>query len=289
MTNKQIRLLRALGIDFSIVDNIGKKNYEKLLEENKYEYIYPDQDQSPYKILKTMHDTIEKKANIYKGHNISMEYTDKLINDYIPSHNADMQDNKSTVGVTITNKKLLTDTPKTKYFEPLLLHPYAGVRNAIGHELGHAKEQIELNKKKLAIYKKYPGEADKDKREKLINKLNKKHTKISEEKADKNILPYLRQMGIDKKNRRAHLFLYRQALIEKLKENNKQKLSQNEIQKNTPEDHKKDVDKNSKNKKQQSKNLGRYLGRFGNLKYIKDYILAFSNGDNFVKKYKKII
>lgn len=31
MTRKQIRLLQAIGVDFSIVDNIGRKNYKKLL------------------------------------------------------------------------------------------------------------------------------------------------------------------------------------------------------------------------------------------------------------------
>lgn len=281
MTKKQIRLLKALGVDFSIVDNIGRKNYEKLLKENEYEYKYPDKDQSPYKILKTMHDTIEKKANIYKGHNISMEYTDKLINDYIPGNNAKDRDNKSTVGVTISDKRKLKDTPQTKYFEPLLLHPYAGVRNAIGHEMGHAKKQIELNKKKLAIYNKYPGDANKDKRDKLIDQLEEKYFKTSEEEADKNILPYLRQMGIDKKNRRAHLFLYRKSLFDKMKEDNNQQLSQNDIQKNTPEENKKEEDKNSKSKKERPENLNRYVGKFGGLKYIKDYILAFSNEDDF--------
>ncbi len=288
MTRKQIRLLQAIGVDFSIVDNIGRKNYKKLLKENEYEYGYPDKDQSPYKILKIMHDTIEKKANIYKGHNISMEYTDKLINDYIPDNNADNHDNKSIVGVTITNKKLLNDTPKTKYFEPLLLHSYAGVRNAIGHELGHAKKQIELNKKKLAIHEKYPGDSNKEYRDKLINRLDKKYKKSAEEEADKNIIPYLRQMGIDKKNRRAHLFLYRHTLLDKLKkENNKQQLSQNDIQKNTLE--KEEENKNSKKKKQKSENLNRYLGKFGDLKYIKDYILAFSNDDDFIENYKKLL
>lgn len=281
MTKKQIRLLKALGVDFSIVDNIGRKNYEKLLKENEYEYKYPNKDQSPYKILKTMHDTIEKKANIYKGHNISMEYTDKLINDYIPGNNAKDRDNKSTVGVTISDKRKLKDTPQTKYFEPLLLHPYAGVRNAIGHEMGHAKKQIELNKKKLAIYNKYPGDANKDKRDKLIDQLEEKYFKTSEEEADKNILPYLRQMGIDKKNRRAHLFLYRKSLFDKMKEDNNQQLSQNDIQKNTPEENKKEEDKNSKSKKERPENLNRYVGKFGGLKYIKDYILAFSNEDDF--------
>lgn len=218
------------------VNNIGKKNYKKLLEENLEEYGFPvPNPHDEREIDSILKITMQRKANIYKDKEIPLKYIDNYVRQEYPDSKAS---NKFTLGITDSH----FNPPQTKYFKPILNYPVAHMRNAIGHEIGHAKSRIELNDKIDKINQKYQNKPNK--KQKLIDKLNDKHNKSTEAKADKNISAYLKQMGLSKKDRRAHYYL----------------------QKNIG-----DIYNITNN---------RYGGKFGNLKYIKDYVFGFSHPCN---------
>lgn len=143
--------------------------------------------------------------------------------------------------IALTKKsKSNNDLPYTEYYRGALNKPLARTRTTIGHELGHAKYHIymkELNSKL--------EEAEKKNKNSLIarilkmrkDKLEDNYSKNKEAIADKNISKYLKQMGLSKRDRQAHYYL---------------------------------------RKSEPPKNEGRYKGKLGDLKYLKDYIFGFS-------------
>ena len=150
--------------------------------------------------------------------------------------------NKSGEDIIALTKKSKSnnDLPYTEYYRGALNKPLARTRTTVGHELGHAKYHIymkELNNKL--------EEAEKKNKNSLVarilkmrkDKLEDNYSKNKEAIADKNISKYLKQMGLSKKDRQAHYYL---------------------------------------RKSEPPKNEGRYKGKLGSLKYLKDYIFGFS-------------
>lgn len=215
------------------INILGRQDYLKAVNNkpNEYGYIY-DNEQLVKKLIQ---ETQDKKANIYKNKEIPMEYINKFVSE-IKKGIAKNKD-KITPGITITDKSDLFKTPNTKYLLPMRKLSIANMRNAIGHELGHAKSQIDLNNKKIKLQQRYNDETYRAK----ASKIDSKHATKTEAIADKNLSQYLKKLGLDKSERRAHYYLYRHTG----KENN---ITNN-----------------------------RYGGKFGNLKYLKDYIFGFSN------------
>ena len=243
------------------VNNVGKKNYEKLLKENPEEYDIGYN--SPKKIKQLIKQAEENKANVYKGYTIPMKYKNKTWNEYLKNHTSQRYndyDNKNTnavaihIGRTSINKKDVgepkqLDNPITRYFNPMLNNPVAINKFVLGHELGHAKDiydkQSLLPKIRKAqknnnihktnkLIKKYDELRN---RYNKINIVNGKKMYLLEELADKNVPKFLKQIKVPKKDRQAIYYM----------------------------------------KKNLYPHQGmRYRTKYGNLKYLKDYIFGFS-------------
>lgn len=143
--------------------------------------------------------------------------------------------------IALTKKsKINNDLPYTEYYRGALNKPLARTRTTVGHELGHAKYHIDMKELNNKL-----EEAEKKNKNSLVArilkmrkyKLEDNYSKNKEAIADKNISKYLKQMGLSKKDRQAHYYL---------------------------------------RKSEPPKNEGRYKGKLGNLKYLKDYIFGFS-------------
>lgn len=150
--------------------------------------------------------------------------------------------NKSGEDIIALTKKSKSnnDLPYTEYYRGALNKPLARTRTTVGHELGHAKYHIDMKELNSKL-----EEAEKKNKNSLIarilkmrkDKLEDNYSKNKEAIADKNISKYLKQMGLSKRDRQAHYYL---------------------------------------RKSEPPKNEGRYKGKLGNLKYLKDYIFGFS-------------
>ena len=150
--------------------------------------------------------------------------------------------NKSGEDIIALTKKSKSnnDLPYTEYYRGALNKPLARTRTTVGHELGHAKYHIDMKELNSKL-----EEAEKKNKNSLIarilkmrkDKLEDNYSKNKEYIADKNISKYLKQMGLSKKDRQAHYYL---------------------------------------RKSEPPKNEGRYKGKLGSLKYLKDYIFGFS-------------
>lgn len=151
--------------------------------------------------------------------------------------------NKSGEDIIALTKKSKSnnDLPYTEYYRGALNKPLARTRTTVGHELGHAKYHIDMKELNSKL-----EEAEKKNKNFLIarilkmrkDKLEDNYSKNKEAIADKNISKYLKQMGLSKRDRQAHYYL---------------------------------------RKSEPPKNEGRYKGKLGNLKYLKDYIFGFSH------------
>lgn len=150
--------------------------------------------------------------------------------------------NKSGEDIIALTKKSKSnnDLPYTEYYRGALNKPLARTRTTVGHELGHAKYHIDMKELNSRL-----EEAEKKNKNSLIarilkmrkDKLEDNYSKNKEAIADKNISKYLKQMRLSKKDRQAHYYL---------------------------------------RKSEPPKNEGRYKGKLGSLKYLKDYIFGFS-------------
>ena len=150
--------------------------------------------------------------------------------------------NKSGEDIIALTKKSKSnnDLPYTEYYRGALNKPLARTRTTVGHELGHAKYHIDMKELNSKL-----EEAEKKNKNSLIarilkmrkDKLEDNYSKNKEAIADKNISKYLKQMGLSKRDRQAHYYL---------------------------------------RKSEPPKNEGRYKGKLGSLKYLKDYIFGFS-------------
>ena len=150
--------------------------------------------------------------------------------------------NKSGEDIIALTKKSKSnnDLPYTEYYRGALNKPLARTRTTVGHELGHAKYHIDMKELNNKL-----EEAEKKNKNSLVarilkmrkDKLEDNYSKNKEAIADKNISKYLKQMGLSKKDRQAHYYL---------------------------------------RKSEPPKNEGRYKGKLGSLKYLKDYIFGFS-------------
>lgn len=150
--------------------------------------------------------------------------------------------NKSGEDIIALTKKSKSnnDLPYTEYYRVALNKPLARTRTTVGHELGHAKYHIDMKELNSKL-----EEAEKKNKNSLIarilkmrkDKLEDNYSKNKEAIADKNISKYLKQMGLSKRDRQAHYYL---------------------------------------RKSEPPKNEGRYKGKLGSLKYLKDYIFGFS-------------
>lgn len=189
-------------------------------------------------INKLINDTQSKKANIYKGYKIPMSYTGKTVEADFPNLKSN---NPSHVYATTYGNFIY---PKTFYHKNTGHAPLSRQRIVIGHELGHAKNRLKLNlKQELEKINKLKNKGKIKKADiytkKAIQRIDKKYKNINQEaEADKNISTYLKQMNIPKNERRAHYYLIKNYWPNK---------------------------------------NGRYQSKFGNLKYLKDYIFGFSN------------
>lgn len=150
--------------------------------------------------------------------------------------------NKSGEDIIALTKKSKSnnDLPYTEYYRGALNKPLARTRTTVGHELGHAKYHIDMKE----LNSKLENDEKKNKNSFIArilkmrkDKLEDNYSKNKEAIADKNISKYLKQMGLSKKDRQAHYYL---------------------------------------RKSEPPKNEGRYKGKLGNLKYLKDYIFGFS-------------
>lgn len=150
--------------------------------------------------------------------------------------------NKSGEDIIALTKKSKSnnDLPYTEYYRGALNKPLARTQTTVGHELGHAKYHIDMKELNSKL-----EEAEKKNKNSLIarilkmrkDKLEDNYSKNKEAIADKNISKYLKQMGLSKRDRQAHYYL---------------------------------------RKSEPPKNEGRYKGKLGSLKYLKDYIFGFS-------------
>lgn len=231
MTRKEFSLVSA------IIQNIGKRNYEtqRRLKPDEYTGVL-DIEQ----LIALVREAESKNTNHYKNkiidHRINTRYDDKI------------------VGLT----RRTNNIPKMYYNVSLLEHPKVQTRLTMGHEMGHAKQatDIQLLKEQLEQMKQDPKAKDKkikkleDKIEAMdrIYKIQNYHP--NEKRADKNIVPHLKQLGLSQPDRQAHY--YHRKYI-------------------TPKD------------------LGRYKGIFGNVRYLKDHLFGFSKEDDFVKRNKKLL
>ena len=150
--------------------------------------------------------------------------------------------NKSGEDIIALTKKSKSnnDLPYTEYYRGALNKPLARTRTTVGHELGHAKYHIymkELNSKLEDAEKKNKNFFIAKILKMRKYKLEDNYSKNKEAIADKNISKYLKQMGLSKRDRQAHYYL---------------------------------------RKSEPPKNEGRYKGKLGSLKYLKDYTFGFS-------------
>lgn len=256
MASKDKLVEKGKRIYQRFVDNVGKKNYEKLLKENPEEYDIGYN--SSKKIKQLIEQAEENKANVYKGYTIPMKYKNKTLNEYLKNNVKDKVDNNMNQNVNglsapfykrmrLSNGKAIGGLPITRLLKPTAENPIAISRYTIGHELGHAKHlynQVNLlkqvdsldkqNKKKQAqkLANKYHIMRNK------YNKVDKEGRYYKEELADKNVPKFLKQIKIPKKDRQA-IYYMKNNLYPSL--------------------------------------YGHYQSKYGNLKYIKDYIFGFSN------------
>lgn len=217
--------MKNKGLVNSLISKVGKRNYEKLRRLKYDEYHELMSGQQLVDLIKRTEDS---KANIYKGHKIDIEVANKF------------KGKKRVAQTRATQDEL--DIPKVKLYYDLFYYPEIQSKLSIGHELGHAKQIIDIKNLqiKLEQLKQKPNTNPR-----IINKLNdlieKKKSQYyinTEIKADKNIPNYLKSIGIPKRERQAHLY------------------------------YRKFINPNSD---------GRYTSKFGNLKYLKDYLFGFSN------------
>ena len=213
---------------------IGKKNYEKQLEKDSFQYGLPvSRNTQRLKFRNLLQETIDKKANLYK------DYRTPLHDNNTYAYNKKYKRFDPEVrAYTSTNKE--TGNPEIDFYTPIKDIPLAASRNTVGHELGHAKYYIDMKELNSKL-----EDAEKKNKNSFIakilkmrkDKLEDNYSKNKEAIADKNISKYLKQIGLSKKDRQAHYYL---------------------------------------RKSEPPKNEGRYKGKLGNLKYLKDYIFGFS-------------
>ena len=213
---------------------IGKKNYEKQLEKDSFQYGLPvSMNTQSLKFRNLLQETTDRKASLYKDYKIPL--WDK--NTYGYDKKTKLF-NPNIRALTTINKE--TGNPEIDFYTPIKDISLAASRNTVGHELGHAKYHIDMKKLNSKL-----EEAEKNNKNSLIarilkmrkDRLEDNYSKNKESIADKNISKYLKQMGLSKKDRQAHYYL---------------------------------------RKSEPPKNEGRYKGKLGNLKYLKDYIFGFS-------------
>lgn len=182
------------------IDNVGRKNYEKKLKENPEEYGIGYN--SPKKIKQLIKEAKTKKANIYKGYYIPIQYKNKTLNEYLKNNIRDKVNdnmNKNINGLS------------APFFKRIKLSNYK-------------KKADKLRNKYFKLKNNY-------------NKIDEKGRHYKEELADNNVPKFLKQTGIPKKDRQAHYYTHKNVYPYQ---------------------------------------DGRYQSRFGNLKYLKDYIFGFS-------------
>lgn len=214
-----------------IEELIGRRNYERRLNDNPSEYGYPTSFKTQRtKLSNLLQESINRKTNSYKNNIIPIMYIDTN------------KKNKSGEDIIALTKKSKSnnDLPYTEYYRGALNKPLARTRTTVGHELGHAKYHIDMKELNSKL-----EDAEKKNKNSFIvkilkmrkDKLEYNYSKNKEAIADKNISKYLKQMGLSKKDRQAHYYL---------------------------------------RKSEPPKNEGRYKGKLGSLKYLKDYIFGFS-------------
>ena len=255
MASKEKLVERGKQLYQHFVDNVGKKNYEKKLKENPEEY--DKSYNSPKKIKQLIEQAEENKANVYKDYTIPMKYKNKTLNEYLKNNIKDKVDNNMNQNVNglsapfykrmkLSNGKAIGGLPIIRLLKPTLEDPIAINRYTIGHELGHAKHlynQGNLLKQADSLDK----QNKKEQMQKLVNKyhiMRNKYNKVDkegsyykEELADKNVPKFLKQIKVPKKDRQA-IYYMKKNLYPSL--------------------------------------YGRYQSKYGNLKYLKDYIFGFS-------------
>lgn len=256
MASKEKLVERGKRLYQRFVDNVGKNNYEKKLKENPEEYDIGYN--SPKKIKQLIEQAEENKANVYKGYTIPMKYKNKTLNEYLKNNVKDKVDNNMNQNVNglsapfykrmrLSNGKAIGGLPIIRLLKPTPENPIAISRYTIGHELGHAKHlynQGNLLKQVDSLDK----QNKKKQAQKLANKyhiMRNKYNKVDkegryykEELADKNVPKFLKQIKVPKKDRQA-IYYMKKNLYPSL--------------------------------------YGRYRSKYGNLKYLKDYIFGFSN------------
>lgn len=184
-----------------IEELIGRRNYERRLNDNPSEYGYPTSFKTQRtKLSNLLQESINRKTNSYKNNIIPIMYIDTN------------KKNKSGEDIIALTKKSKSnnDLPYTEYYRGALNKPLARTRTTIGHELGHAKYHIDMKELNSKL-----EEAEKKNKNSLIArilkmrkyKLEDNYSKNKEAIADKNISKYLKQMGLSKKDRQAHYYL----------------------------------------------------------------------------------
>lgn len=182
--------------------NLGIKNYRQQAELNPadYEEILNNNDL----VNKLIKETKDKKANVIKGYDTPIIYESKYANDYAtPKEQLSPYDNERKLALTGN-----LQNPQIRLLKPLSHASKIGMLGSIGHELGHVNNRLHNRKE-------------------------------SEAKADKYISKYLKNMGLNKKQRQT-VYTNRWA----------------------------------------TGKSARYNHKFGNLKYLKDYLFGFSNNKN---------
>ena len=233
MTRKEFSLVSA------IIKNVGTRNYEKQRKLKPEEYTGVLDYSQLQELVKEAED---KKLNHYKN---------KIIKQHIS-----LQDNRgSKPGMTYMTDDM--PLPEIDYYVDLLEYPKAQTHLTMGHEMGHAKQATDIRLLQEEQQKLYDSPNPDIRKIKQLNKQIKKKIKLynnkknprNEKKADKNIVPHLKQLGLSKPDRQAHYY------------------------------HRKYI---------YPKKIGRYTGILGDVRYLKDHIFGFSEEDDFVKKNKRI-
>ena len=224
MSSKEKLIEKGKKIYQRFINNVGKKNYERLKKQKPEDYVFELGEKG---LLDLIIESENKNTNLYRNQTIGNKYSTKELSN-------------GRLALTRASVNNL-DMPETVYHKNLISLPKSVARNTIGHELGHAYEiiDIKLLQIKLAELKKEPIKNKKaiNKISNLIKKKQYKYYKKEEVKADRNIPKYLKQMGLKKKDRQAHYYTHKNVYPYQ---------------------------------------DGRYQSRFGNLKYLKDYIFGFS-------------
>lgn len=235
----------------AIIKNVGKRNYEKQRKLKPEEYVNHITLEQLQELIKEVED---KKLNHYKNQIIKQNIYDDPIN-------------KKRFGKTYTGEGM--PLPEIYYNKTLLKQPKVQARLTMGHEMGHAKQatDIRLLTNKLRkivkdnnitttkiseiphLYRK-PVQKIAKQLDELKIICKDEENPINEINADKNIVPHLKKLGLSKQDRQAHYY-YRKFINDK--------------------------------------DIGRYAGKLGDLRYLKDHIFGFSEEDNFVKNNKKLL